>query len=198
MATNNKRGIKRLCVFCGSSNKALPKYGDLAVALGEELVKNDIQLIYGGASVGLMGKLADTVMSGGGEVYGFIPKDMATRTQFPNEAEVANKGITKLELVENMHERKQKMYEHADGFCALPGGIGTLEELAETLTWNGLGYYDKIKPIVLLDDGKFWDLLCEFLDQMVAEGFLRDTWRALIGRVTEAEAVLKFIEEKLD
>lgn len=198
MGNDAPNSLQSLCVFCGSSNKVLPEYGALADSLAKELSKNKIRLIYGGASVGLMGRMADEVMAGGGEVYGFIPKDMAERSQFKDkDLEVVHTGITKLELVKDMHERKKKMYEMSEAFCALPGGIGTLEELAEVLTWNGLGYHGKIKPLVLLDDGKFWDFLFEMLDYMVAEEFLRPAWRAMVSRHTSAVEALEYIQQNL-
>lgn len=196
MGKGSLSNIKSLCVFCGSSNNTIAEYGELATSLAKEMVKNDIRLVYGGASVGLMGRIADEVMAGGGEVYGFIPEDMAKRSQFGGEGiEVVHTGITKLELVADMHERKRKMYEMSEAFCALPGGVGTLEEFAEVLTWKGLGYHGK--PIVLLDDGKYWNHLLAMMDYMVEEEFLRPTWRAMVSRYTSALEALEHIQQKL-
>lgn len=199
MVSDATHNIQSVCVFCGASNKALPKYGEMAVALGKELAKNEIRLVYGGASVGLMGKLADEVMAGGGEVYGFIPEDMGKRSHAAQkgEVEVIHAGITKLELVKNMHERKSKMYKNAQAFCALPGGIGTMEELLEVFNWNILGYHGKTKPIVLLDDGKFWDHTMELLNYLIEEKFVRPEYMEFLCRTTSPSEALDFISANL-
>lgn len=135
------------------------------------LVANDIGLVYGGASVGVMGAVADTVLEEGGEVTGIIPEDLMSR-------EVAHHGLTKLHVVESMHDRKALMADLADGFVALPGGMGTLEELFEILTWAQLGYHRK--PCGLLNLSGYYDRLREFLDHTVAEGFVQDKHRSML------------------
>jgi uncharacterized protein (TIGR00730 family) len=182
-------GLRELCLFCGSSAGARPEYRRAAIDLARELVARDIGLVYGGGAVGLMGVAADEVMSGGGRVTGVIPRDL-----FGNEVE--HGAITTLHRVDSMHERKAKMYELADAFVALPGGLGTLEELAETLTWGQIGLHDK--PIGLLGTAGFYEPLCAFLTHAVEEGFVKihnldrlivdnDPTR-LLDRVTDAAA----------
>jgi len=161
----------RVCVFCGSSPGAGPTYADGARALGQALVSAGIELVYGGAHVGLMGVLADAVMGAGGRVTGVIPRAL-------EELEIAHRGLSELHVVGSMHERKALMAELSDGFIALPGGMGTLEELFEVLTWGQLGLHHK--PCGLLDVGGYFGALLAFLDHMVAQGFLGEELRALV------------------
>jgi uncharacterized protein (TIGR00730 family) len=156
--------LRELCLFCGSSVGTRPEYAEAATTLARELVARDIGLVYGGGAVGLMGTAADAVMSAGGRVTGVIPRDL-----FGNE--VAHTAITTLHRVDSMHERKATMYELADAFVALPGGLGTLEELAETLTWGQIGLHDK--PVGLLDPTGFYRPLATFLNHAVDEGFIK-------------------------
>ena len=165
------RKFARLCVFCGSNSGRDPIYRSVARDLGQLLVDRDIELVYGGGSVGLMGEIADCVMAGGGRVQGVIPAGLF------NE-EVAHRGLTELHEVASMHERKALLYELADGFVALPGGLGTLEEVAETATWGQIGLHRK--PLGLLNQNGFYDSLIRFLNHSVTEGFLRPENRALI------------------
>src|SRR6266704_6260603 len=165
--------IAALCVFCGSSTPPDPRYADTARALGTLVAGRGIDLVYGGGSVGLMGEIADAALAAGGRVLGVIPTGLFSR-------EVAHADLTELHEVGSMHERKQLMYDLADGFVALPGGLGTLEELAEVSTWSQLGLH--AKPVVLLDMDGFWDPLAEQLDRMVAVGLLKPSNRALIQR----------------
>src|SRR5258708_32468994 len=167
--------IEALCVFCGSSLPADLRYGDAARALGALLASKRIDLVYGGGSVGLMGVIADAALAAGGRVLGVIPTGLFSR-------EVGHAGLTELHEVGSMHERKRLMYDMSDGFIALPGGLGTLEELAEVTTWSQLGLH--AKPVVLLDVEGFWDPLVAQLDLMVAVGLLRPASRQLIGRAT--------------
>lgn len=163
--------LRRVCVFCASSPGTDPAITDATVALGELLVERDIELIFGGGAVGLMGLIADTVMEGGGRVTGVIPKNLFSR-------EVGHQGLTRLEEVASMHERKARMYDLADAFIALPGGFGTLEELAETLTWSQIGLH--AKPIGVLNVNGFWDPLLALLDRMVDSTVLKPTNRELL------------------
>ncbi|HSL58378.1 MAG TPA: TIGR00730 family Rossman fold protein [Acidimicrobiales bacterium] len=164
-------GLRRVCVFCGSSSGSRRDYEDATVALGRLLVERDIGLVYGGAAVGLMGVLADSVLSGGGEVIGVIPEALVAK-------EIAHEGLTELRVVASMHERKAVMAELADAFIALPGGYGTFEETFEMITWTQLGLHDK--AVGLLDVEGFFSSLAAFLDHAVAEGFVREPHRDLV------------------
>jgi uncharacterized protein (TIGR00730 family) len=163
--------LRAVCVFSGSSPGARTSYADVAAGLGRELAGRGIRLVYGGASVGLMGAVADAALEAGGEVYGVIPQHLVDR-------EVAHGGLTELHVTGSMHERKALMADLSDGFVALPGGLGTLEELAETLTWSQLGLQSK--PCGLLDVEGFYDPLLAFLDHTVAERFVSEQHRALV------------------
>ncbi len=163
--------MKRLCVFCGANVGRNPAYRDAAVALGEELAARDIGLVYGGASVGLMGVVADAARARGAEVIGVIPQALVAR-------ELAHGGLRDLRVVGSMHERKATMAELSDGFIALPGGIGTLEELFEVWTWSHLGLH--AKPCALLDVAGFYSGLASFLDHVHAEEFLRPGVREML------------------
>src|SRR5215472_10409119 len=166
--------IRSLCVFCGSSTPQDGRYPDAALALGAFIAGRGINLVYGGGRVGLMGHLSDAALAAGGRVVGVIPSGLFS-------VEVARRDLTELREVGSMHERKQLMYDLADGFIALPGGLGTLEELAEVTTWSQLGLH--AKPVVLLDVDGFWDPLVAQLDRMVAVGLLKPSNRALVKRV---------------
>jgi uncharacterized protein (TIGR00730 family) len=156
--------MKSLCVYCGSSFGALPLYADVARELAKAMVHNNIALVYGGGNVGLMGIIADEVMRLGGEVTGVIPKALLDK-------EVGHHGLTRLHIVKDMHERKAMMSALSDGFIAMPGGLGTLEELFEMLTWSQLGLHDK--PIGLLNVHNFYDGLIGFLGHLVEQGFVK-------------------------
>jgi hypothetical protein len=163
--------VRNVCVFCGSAAGRRPAYARSARALGRALVRRETGLVYGGGSIGLMGVVADAVMAGGGRAVGVIPRALARK-------EIAHHGLTRLEVVPSMHVRKARMAALADAFVALPGGIGTLEELTEVLTWGYLGLH--AKPVGLLDVEGFWDPLIRLLDHAVEEGFLRATHRRLV------------------
>jgi uncharacterized protein (TIGR00730 family) len=165
------RSISSLCVFCGSSTGSNPTIRSATVELGELLVARGVSLVYGGGSVGLMGLLADTVLAAGGKVTGIIPRRLFS-------LEVAHTGLTELVEVDSMHDRKALMYQRADAFCALPGGLGTLEELAEIATWAQLGLHTK--PIGVLNADGFWDPLLGLLDRAVGDQLLKPRNRALI------------------
>jgi uncharacterized protein (TIGR00730 family) len=176
--------VKRLLVFCGSSPGVRPEYVERAEELGRLLAKRGIELVYGGASVGLMGALADSTLAAGGTVIGVIPTRLV-------ELEVAHAGLTKLHVVETMHERKALMAELSDAVIALPGGTGTLDELFELVTWKQLGLHRK--PIGLLDVADYWQPLLGFLEHAVNERFLRAALleTLLVGR--DAGALLDLL-----
>lgn len=177
--------MNNICVFCGSSSGIGPLYADQAKNLGVLLAENNKNLVYGGGKVGLMGIIADAVMDNGGTVIGVIP-------DFLMKKEVGHLGLTELLVVRSMHERKQKMAELADAFVAMPGGFGTLEELAEILTWVQLGIIKK--PVGLLNLNGFYDHLLLQMDTMVKNGFLKPQNRKLIINITKPEDVIPSLE----
>ncbi|WP_085994194.1 TIGR00730 family Rossman fold protein [Oceanobacillus senegalensis] len=162
--------MKCIAVFCGSSNGASDIYKEGAIQLGKELVRRNITLVYGGASVGIMGEVADTVLEEGGNVIGVIPRLL-------EEREISHQHLTKLYTVDTMHERKAKMAELADGFIALPGGPGTLEEFFEIFTWAQIGLHQK--PCGLLNINGYYNPLIDLLDHMVEQQFLQKKYRSL-------------------
>ncbi|MET0291028.1 MAG: TIGR00730 family Rossman fold protein [Steroidobacteraceae bacterium] len=176
--------VKRLCVFCGSSAGANPAYLAAARALGEAIAARGIGLVYGGASVGLMGTVADAAVAAGGEVIGVIPRSLETR-------EIAHRGLTELRVVSSMHERKAQMADLSDGFVALPGGIGTLEELFEVWTWSQLGLH--AKPVALLNVAGYYDALLTFLDRTVTEAFVRPETRRILLTDTAPAPLLEAV-----
>ena len=163
--------MKRLCVFCGSAIGRQTAYAEAARALATALLDRGLGLVYGGGSVGLMGTIADAVLAGGGEVIGVLPRGLARK-------ELAHDGLTELHLVGSMHERKALMASLADGFVALPGGLGTLEEILEILTWAQLGIHRK--PVGLVDVEGYWTDLVALLRHGVGEGFVRPEYAALL------------------
>lgn len=173
--------MRKICVYCGSSPGKSPEYIEAARILGRALVKRDISLVYGGASVGIMGEIADTVLAAGGEVIGIMPQALADK-------EISHKGLTDLRVVGSMHERKAMMEDISDGFIALPGGLGTLEELFEVLTWSQLGYHRK--PCALLNIKGYYDAITQFLDHAVAEGFVKSVHRGMILIEDNSEILL--------
>jgi len=160
----------RLCVYCGSNAGTPAAFGALAQQLGSSLAHRGIGVVYGGGHVGLMGMVADACLAAGGEVIGVITEQLVG-------AEVAHTGLTRLEVVPSMHERKARMSELADGFLVLPGGFGTLDEFAESLTWNQLGII--AKPVVLIDVDGFWTPMFEWMERAVIAGFVRSSHRML-------------------
>jgi uncharacterized protein (TIGR00730 family) len=176
--------LRAVCVFCGSSTPPDPRYTGAARALGTLIARRGIGLVYGAGSVGLMGELADAALGAGGRVTGVIPVGLFAR-------EVGHTGLTELRETGSMHERKQIMYDLSDAFIALPGGLGTLEELAEVTTWSQLGLHRK--PIVLLDVDAFWEPLVTQLDRMVSVGLLKQVNRDLVQRAHSAEDALSVL-----
>ena len=173
--------MKRICVYCGSSLGLLPDYRDAAQVLGHELAARGLGLVYGGASVGVMGAVADAVLEKGGQAIGVIPFALATR-------EVAHDGLDELFVVESMHERKAKMAELSDGFIALPGGWGTIEEIFEMLTWAQLGFHQK--PCGLLNISGYYDHLYTFLEHAINQRFVREEYRPMIMMEQTADGLL--------
>lgn len=173
--------MKRICIFCGSREGLHPQYRSAAVRLATLLSARGIGLVYGGGRIGLMGVLADTVLASGGEAIGVIP-------DFLSAPEVAHRGLTELRVVGTMHERKALMAELAEGFIALPGGYGTLEEFFEILTWAQLGLH--AKPCALLNVGGYFDPLMGAVDHALSEGFVRPQHRGLILDDDDPERLL--------
>ncbi|MDX1504556.1 MAG: TIGR00730 family Rossman fold protein [Spongiibacter sp.] len=178
--------MQRICVYCGSSAGRRDDYRQAARLLASALVERKIGLVYGGASIGIMGELADAVIAEGGEVIGVIPQDLADR-------EVAHAGLSELRVVATMHQRKQVMAELADGFIALPGGLGTLEELFEVLTWAQLGYHRK--PCALLNVAGYYDHLSAFLQHGVAEQFVSPAHARLLQIASDVPQLLTAMEQ---
>lgn len=170
-----------ICVFCGASDGVAERYTASARHLGQTLARQGRTLIYGGGSKGLMGALANAALEAGGEVHGVIPQRLV-------DAETAHLGLTSLEIVPDMHVRKARMTARADAFIALPGGIGTLEELFEIWTWGQIGYHDK--PVGLLDVGHYYQRLRDFLRHSASEGFIRQPYLATLLQDDDAERLL--------
>jgi uncharacterized protein (TIGR00730 family) len=184
LAERRVRELRAIAVYCASSTGTDPAHAAAARALGGLLARRGITLVYGGGNVGLMGAVADGALAEGGRVIGVIPRAML-------EAERGHRGVTELKIVETMHQRKALMVDLADGFIALPGGYGTLDELFETVTWGQLGLHKK--PVGLLDVGGFWRPLAGFLDSVVAAGFILPRFRELIVSHAEAERLLELM-----
>ena len=166
---------QKICVFCASKEGTNEEFQKLAKELGAKIAKKGLGLIYGGAQVGLMGQVADAALQNQGEVIGVIPESLAAR-------EIAHPGVNSLIMTTDMHERKRTMYDLADAFIALPGGMGTLEEVFEAATWTKLGMHRNgiYKPVVLLDNGEFWQDMIRFLDYQVATGFVSQKSREIV------------------
>jgi uncharacterized protein (TIGR00730 family) len=173
--------VASICVFCGANPGEDPAFTAAALELGAALAAGGHQLVYGGGRVGLMGVLADAAIAGNGTVIGFIPQALVDR-------EVAHLGITELVVTETMHTRKAAMCDRADGFIALPGGYGTLDEVLEILTWNQIGSI--AKPVVFLDVGGYYDSLFRFLDDSVEAGLVKPAHRAMAQRATSVEVAI--------
>jgi uncharacterized protein (TIGR00730 family) len=177
--------MRRVCVFCGSSHGLHSAYAEAARALGRALVTRGAGLVYGGGNVGLMGVVADAVLAAGGEVIGVIPHALMAR-------EIGHTGVTTMHVVDSMHERKALMADQADAFVALPGGVGTFEELFEAITWTQLGLH--AKPCGLLNVHGFYDDLLRFLDHAWTEGFIKPETRAIVKSSDDADALLDLLD----
>ena len=183
------KNLDQLAVYCGSAPGSDPAFADAARATAAAMVRQKIQLVYGGGRLGLMGLMADSVLELGGFVYGVIPQALV-------DIEVAHPSVTELHIVETMHERKAKMTELADGFLALPGGIGTLDELFEAWSWNALGYHKK--PFCLLNINGYWDGLIEFVDHATRSGFMSPQRRKQLLVASSPEEALELLDEAVE
>ncbi len=179
-------GIRRIAVYCGSAIGSDVAFSDAVRATAEAMVGNGVDLVYGGGRLGLMGLIADSVLALGGRVYGVIPQALV-------DIEVAHPGLTELHTVANMHERKAKMTDLADAFLALPGGIGTMDELFEAWSWNVLGYH--AKPFCLLNVDGFWDGLIAFIDHAHESGFLSKQRREQLLVADNPDQAIKLLDE---
>jgi hypothetical protein len=177
--------MRRICVYCGSNTGTRPDYAEAARNLAEVLVRHDLELVYGGAAKGIMGVIADAVLEHGGGVHGVIPKLL-------EEKEIAHGGLTQLHVVTSMHERKSMMAALSDGFIALPGGFGTLEEIVEMLTWGQLQFHDK--PCGVLNVSAYFDHLLAYLDHAQREGFLRPENRRMLLQDTDPAGLIQQFE----
>ncbi len=177
--------MRRICVYCGSNRGARPVYAEAASELAEVLVRHDLELVYGGAAKGIMGVIADRVLELGGSVHGVIPKLL-------EDKEIAHEGLTRLHVVASMHERKTMMAALSDGFIAMPGGFGTLEEIIEIVTWGQLRFHDK--PCGLLNVDGYFDALRAYLDHAHREGFLREENRRMLLCDADAAGLVRQFE----
>ncbi|GAA4251601.1 TIGR00730 family Rossman fold protein [Azospirillum formosense] len=174
------RAPNSVCVYCGSSSRVAAVHKEAAHMLGDGLARRGIQLVYGGGRVGLMGIAADAALAAGGQVVGIIPEHIQS-------AEIEHTGLTELHVVDSMHTRKRMMVNRADAFVVLPGGLGTLDEAFETLTWKQLGLHDK--PVVIVDVDGYWRPLLGLIDHTVAQGFTQPAHRALYTVVDDVDDV---------
>ncbi len=174
--------VKRICVYCGSNKGVSPTYGAAAVELARALVDNDLQLVFGGSCKGIMGVIADQVIALGGSAVGVLPRSLLMK-------EVAHEGLTEMHIVDTMHERKSLMSELSDGFIALPGGSGTLEEIVESFTWAQLQFH--AKPCGLLNVDGYYDYLIAFLDNASTQGFIRPAHREMLQVEANAKTLLE-------
>lgn len=177
--------MKRICVYCGSNPGRIGDYREAATILGRTLVQRNLGLVYGGASIGVMGAVADSVLAAGGEAIGIIPRSLAVK-------EIAHEGLTEQHVVSSMHERKALMEELSDGFVALPGGWGTIEEIFEILTWAQLGFHEK--PCGLLNVAEYFSHLSAFLEHAIEEQFVKPEYRGLLIVEEDADRMLDRFE----
>jgi len=180
------RNVQRLAVYCGSAPGSRPEFAEATRATAAAMVRRGVDLVYGGGKLGLMGLIADAVLTEGGRVYGVIPTALVN-------LEVAHTGLTELHRVETMHERKAKMTDLADAFLALPGGVGTFDELFEAWSWNALGYHKK--PFCVLNVDGFWDGMIGFIDHATASGFLSAQRRSQLLVAETPEEALDLLDE---
>ena len=179
--------ITSVCVYCGSADGNDPRFAAAADGLGRAIAGASLTLVYGGGSLGLMGRVARAALEAGGHVVGVIP-------QFLHDREVLLREVSELSVTADMHERKRTMFERADAFVALPGGIGTLEEVVEMMTWSQLGRHDK--PIVLANVAGFWDRLSQLIEQMTEVGFIRPGWDVSYDVAPTVDAVIPLLKER--
>lgn len=179
------RDLRTICVFCGASSPADPVYLGAMHALGDEMLRRGLGLVYGGGRVGLMGVVAERVLFGGGPVIGVIPHQLQRR-------EVAHLGVTELIVVDTMHERKAIMYDRSDAFVVMPGGFGTLDEAMEILTWKQLGIHDK--PIVFVNVAGYFDGLAMFFDRAIRDGLLKAEYAPLYHFVADVPSLFAYLE----
>jgi len=177
--------MRSICVFCGSNPGANAEFSSLATAFGKEIAKQGLTLVYGGGKVGLMGAVADAALEHGGRVNGVIPEFLARK-------EVAHQGVTELEVVETMHQRKMRMFEQSDAFVALPGGLGTLEEIFEVVTWAQLGFHRK--PCGFLNVAGYYDDLLSFLDTCTEQRFVKGIHRRMLLVETDPGALIAAVQ----
>jgi hypothetical protein len=176
--------MKKLCVFCGSADGNSPAYLEMARSLGEMMAKNNVALVYGGASIGVMGTIADAVLAHGGVVIGVIPQSLLS-------LEIAHKDLTELHVVEDMHQRKKLMYDRSDAFLSLPGGMGTLDEMFEILTWSQLKLHSK--PCFIYNFMGFYDSLLAYLHHSHKEGFIKEQHLHLLEEIKDHDRLLKVV-----
>ncbi len=172
--------VRAICVYCGSSNRVDERHKDSARRIGREIGERGLQLVYGGGRVGLMGIAADATLAAGGEVIGIIPGHI-------QELEVEHTGLTELHVVDSMHTRKRLMFDRSDAFVVLPGGLGTLDETFEIITWKQLGLHDK--PVIIVDADGYWRPMLDMLEHMIGAGFARPEHRGLFRVVEDVDAV---------
>lgn len=177
--------MKAVCVFCGSAMGARPAYADAARAMGAEIARRGLSLVYGGASVGLMGVVADAALAAGGQVVGVIPQRLGDR-------ELSHPGLSELVVVRDMAERKAEMARRSDAFVALPGGFGTMDEIFEMLTWQQLGISDKRTGLLEVDG--YWESLTRWIERAEADGFVRPPHHGLMVRASDPAALLDLLE----
>lgn len=179
--------LRALCVYCASSQRCAPRFRETAARLGRAAAERGVEIVYGGGHIGLMGAVADAALGAGGKVTGIIPDFLMAR-------ELGHSRLTELVVVQSMHERKREMFERADAFAILPGGLGTLEETFEILTWRQLGLHDK--PIVLLNTAGYWDHFVHLLEHQVNEGFVKPANLALFQVADSVEDVLPALKRQ--
>ena len=186
MTTQKFHDIKSICVYCGSSQNVDEAYKQSAIDFGKIMAKNGIKLVYGGGKAGLMGLIADTILENGGEVIGIIPEHLS-------EKEVAHTGLTELHVVDSMHTRKQKMVDESDAFVVLPGGVGTLDETCEVITWRQLGIHDK--PICIANIDGYWNPFTSMIKHIINAGFMRENDINTFMVVEQTEQILPKLQE---
>jgi uncharacterized protein (TIGR00730 family) len=174
-----------ICVFCGAQNSVPQAHLDMAQQLGRDLAKNKRKLVYGGGDCGLMGQVANGALLGGGEVVGVFPRSLS-------RIEVEHQALSKMYLVDSMHERKQIMYDHADAFVVLPGGFGTLDEMFEVITWRQIGVHKK--PVIILNHNGYWNKLEELMEHMISSGFAKPVTREFYQVVNSTEDLYKLLQ----